>query len=86
MFFKPVQQERIHLQFCKKKKKKKKKKMPGVKRTTQNDFVYGELRRVPLQFFSSVISCWFKSLDCEQQKYVRYAYQLMLNDTENKTV
>ena len=33
-FSKHLQQERVHLQFCKK--------IVGVKRSTQNDFVYGE--------------------------------------------
>ena len=77
-FSKPVQQERTHLQFCKK--------LLGVKRVTQNDFVYGELGRVNLQnkLFVSAISYWFKILECEQQKYIRHAYQLMLNDMENK--
>lgn len=32
--------ERLHLQFCKR--------LLGVKNSTQNDFVYGELRRLPL--------------------------------------
>ena len=77
-FSKPLQQERVHLQFCKKRL--------GVKRSTQNDFVYGELGRVPLQIkiFYSVINCWFKILEVEENRYIRYAYQLMLNDIENK--
>jgi hypothetical protein len=33
--------ERVNLQFCKR--------ILGVKRTTQNDFVYGELSRTSLQ-------------------------------------
>ena len=40
-FSKPVQQERVHLQFCKK--------LLGVKRSSQNDFVYRELGRAPLK-------------------------------------
>ena len=40
-FSKPVQQESVHLQFCKQ--------MLGVKKCTQNDFVYGELGRVSMQ-------------------------------------
>ena len=47
---KPVQQERVHLQFCKK--------LLGVKMSTQNDFVYAELGRVSMQngIFYSIIS------------------------------
>ena len=40
-FSKPVQQVRVHLQFCKK--------LLGIKRSNQNAFVYGELGREPLQ-------------------------------------
>lgn len=40
-FSKPVQQERVHLQFCKK--------VIGVKKSTQNDFIYGDLGRVSIQ-------------------------------------
>ena len=40
-FSKPVQQERVHLQFFKK--------LLGVKKSTQNDFIYGELGRTAIQ-------------------------------------
>ena len=62
------------------------KKLLGVKRSTQNDFDYGELGRVPLQnkIFYSVINYWFKIPEVEENRYIRYAYQLMLNDIENK--
>ena len=36
-FFQANSIERVHLQFCKR--------LLGVKKTTQNDFVYGELGR-----------------------------------------
>ena len=77
-FSKPVQQERVHLQFCKK--------LLGVKKSTQNDFVYGELGRVTMQngIFYSIISYWFKILESEQTKYINYAYKMMLADIENK--
>ena len=63
-FSKPVQQERVHLQFCKK--------LLGIKRSSQNDFVYGELGRAPLQnkVFFSVVNFWFKILEAEENKYV----------------
>ena len=71
-------QERIHLQFCKK--------LLGVKQTTQNDFVYGKLRRVTLQvdIFQSIINYWFKILEFESAKYIKYAYDLMLSDLHRK--
>ena len=59
LFSKPVQQERVHLQFCKK--------LLGVKKSTQNDFIHGELGRVSLQtsILYSVINYWFKILESE---------------------
>ena len=77
-FSKPVQQERVHLQFCKK--------LLGIKRSSQNDFVYGELGRAQLQnnVFFSVVNFWFEILEAEENKYIKLAYQLMMNDIENK--
>ena len=76
-FSKPVQQERVHLQFCKK--------LLGIKRSSQNDFVYGELGRALLQ--NKVFFCckyfWFKILEAEENKYIKLAYQLMMNHIEN---
>ena len=73
-----VQQERIHLQFCKK--------LLGVKKSTQNDFVYGELGRVSLKndIFIMIINYWFKILESEPIKYIKYAYNLMRTSVENK--
>ena len=77
-FSKPVQQERVHLQFCKK--------LLGVKKSTQNDFIYGELGRVPLQtsILYSVINYWFKILESEQRMYIKYAYKMLVTDLENR--
>ena len=71
-------QERVHLQFCKK--------LLGIKRTTQNDFVYGELGRVTLQvnIFQSIIKYWLKIVECENTKYLKFAYEFMLSDLERK--
>ena len=68
----------MHLQFCKK--------LLGIKRSSQNDFVYGEPGRAPLQnkVFFSVVNFWFKILEAEEKKYIKLAYQLMMNDIENK--
>ena len=77
-FSKIIQQERIHMQFCKK--------FLGVKRITQNDLVYGDLGRVTLQvyIFQSIVKYWFKILECENTKYIKFAYELMLSDLRRK--
>ena len=68
--------ERVHLQFCKA--------LLGVKRTTQNDFVYGELGRLDLKHYRliSIIKYWFKILACDNTKYIKNVYSMMLNDLE----
>ena len=77
--FKPNQQERIHLQYCKK--------IVAVKKCTQDDFVYGELGRVSLQtkLYFSNINYWFKILESSETRYSRFAYEMMLEDMEKKT-
>ena len=58
----------------------------GVKKSTQNDFIFRELGRISLQtnVFCTVINYWLKILETEQTMYVRYAYQLMLSDLEKR--
>ena len=34
--------------------------------------------------FYSIIAYWFKILEAQETKYIKFAYQLMLNDIENK--
>ena len=70
--------ERVHLQFCKT--------MLGVKRTTQNDFVYGELERCDLrtQRLVSIIKYWFKILMSDDNKYIKGVYTMMLHDLDIK--
>ena len=66
--------ERVHLQFCKN--------VFGVKKTTQNDFVYGELGRntyITRRYFD-IVKCWFKILSAAENKYVKIIYNLMLRD------
>ena len=48
--------ERVHIQFCKKNL--------GVRKTTQNDFVYGELgwTNFIIKRYFIIIKYWFKSL------------------------
>ena len=74
--------ERVHLQFCKR--------LLGVKKTTQNDFVYGELGRTSCitKRYLMIIKYWFKILFSEHVKYIKVVYNMMLSDIElypNKT-
>ena len=68
--------ERVHLQFCKK--------LLGVKKTTQNDFIYDELERTSCQTkrFVRMINYWFKLLEAHETKYVKIVYNTMLQDLE----
>lgn len=56
--------ERIHLQLCK---------HLGVKIQMQNNFIYGELGRVPVRNYRLVaaIRYWFKILQCDDVKYIK---------------
>ena len=53
--------------------------------TTQNDFIYGELRRVNLQThrYYSIIKYWAKLLTTDISKYNKKIYLLLKNDCEN---
>ena len=66
--------ERVHLQFCKH--------LLGVKIQTQNNFIYGELGRLPVRNHRlfNIIHCWFKILQCDDTKYIKLTYNMMLND------
>ena len=69
--------ERVHLQFCKR--------LLGVKKTTQNDFVYGELGRTTciIKRYVSIIKYWFKILYSGNTKYIKLVYNMMLVDLES---
>ena len=56
--------EKVHLQFCKRRL--------GVMRTTQNDFVYGELGRHTFQIFRyiNIVKYWVKILHSDDNKYI----------------
>ena len=58
VFYKSPSIETVHLQFCKK--------ILGVKQSTQNDFVYGELGRIDYQSrrYLAIIKYWFKVVSC----------------------
>ena len=68
--------ERVHLQFCKK--------LLGVNKSTQNDFVYGELGRTNYisKRYAIIIKYWFKILTAPENKYIKLVYNMMLSDLE----
>ena len=85
-FAKPVAKPVLQKLQTKKKKKKKKKKLLGVKKSTQNYFIFGEIGRVSSQtsILYTAIKYWLKILETEQRRYIRYAYQLTLSDLEKR--
>ena len=58
------------------------KKLLGVKQTTQNDFIFGDLGRINYQSrrFVAIIKYWFKINSCDGTKYIKQVYEMMLND------
>ena len=74
--------ERIHTKFCKH--------LLGLKISTQNDFIYGELGRI--NYYSRRLFCcikyWLKVIKSDNRKYISITYKLLLSDMEqwpNKT-
>jgi len=53
-FVEGTQIERVHMQFCKK--------LLGVKKSTQNDFIYGEMGRLShkASIYYDIIKYWLK--------------------------
>ena len=68
--------ERVHTLYCKK--------ILNVKRTTQNDFVYGILGRKKLIInrYYRIVKYWLKLLCIENIKYTKIVYNLLLHDAE----
>ena len=68
----------MHLQFCKR--------LLGVKKSTQNDFVYGELGRTTLitKRYVSIIKYWFKIIRSSENKYINFIYKIMFSDLERR--
>ena len=67
--------ERVHLRFCKKRM--------GVKQSTQNDFIYGELGRktfVTSRYYN-IIKYWLKILCVNELKYNKLVYDLLISDS-----
>ena len=77
-FIPAVQIERVHLQFCKS--------LLGVKRSCQNDFIYGELGRLNYRTNRSFIAIkyWLKILQTKDRKYNVIIYKMLLNDIERR--
>jgi len=69
--------ENVHLQFCKK--------LLGVKKTTQNDFVYGELGRVDFKTIQhyKIIKYWIKLIQSNERKYVYIIYRMLKQDLDS---
>ena len=69
--------EVVHLQFCKR--------LLGIKQCTQNDFVYGELGRTSCQCkrFFTIIRYWLKIIFCDENKFIKHIYNMMLRDLES---
>ena len=70
--------ERVHLKFCKR--------MLGVKTSTQNDFIYGELGRMPLAKLRviNIIKYWLKIVHGMKSLHVTVCYQLGLKNLTEK--
>ena len=77
-FSQAKQIERIHMLFCKQ--------LLGVKTSTQNDFIYGELGRT--NYYARriyiIIKFWFKVLFAEDRKYISQIYRVMLRDMTDR--
>ena len=60
------------------------KKLLGVKKSTQNDFIYGGFGRISYQTkrYFIIIKYWFKILSAQNNKYIKMVYELMLRDIE----
>ena len=74
--------EKLHLKSCKK--------LLAVKQYTQNDFIYGETGRSPLQTkrYMNIIKYWLKVTLSPNHKFIKATYDLLLNDLNdfpNKT-
>ena len=72
--------ERIHTKFCKK--------ILGIKKSTQNDFVYGELGRLPMQFvrFVRIVKYWLSIVLGKKSLYVSKIYQLSISEMETSHI
>ena len=69
--------ERVHMKFCKT--------ILGVKKSTQNDFIYGELGRKSMLCNRQLViyKYWFKILESKDSKYVKKVYNMLLKDSDD---
>ena len=60
--------------------------MLGVKKSTTNDFIYGELGRMPLRQrrLICIIKYWLKIVHGQKPLYVSTCYQLSLQDIDRQ--
>ena len=58
--------------------------MLGVRLQTQNNFVYGELGRVPLinKRIICVLKYWLTILQSDDVKYIKIVYNMLVHDLE----
>ena len=70
--------EKIHLSFCKR--------ILSVKKSTQNDFIYGELGRYPLQLirYEKIIKYWLNIVTGQKSSYVCLIYRYAVNQAERR--
>ena len=68
--------EKVHLNFCKN--------ILGVKTSVQNDFVCGELHRLPMKYAKTIniLKCWLKIVHWEKSIYVNTCYSSSLKMME----
>ena len=71
--------EKVHLAFFKR--------IMGVKRSTQDDFVYGCLGRVPMliQRHYRIVKYWVQIVSGKKSLYVNYLYMASLNSIDTTT-
>jgi hypothetical protein len=69
--------ERIHLSFCKQ--------LLKVKRSTQNDFVYGILGRFPMVIirYMRIIKYWINIVTAKKHLYINNLYSVSLTEIDN---
>ena len=72
--------ERVHLHFCKR--------ILGVKRTTQNDFIYGILGRVPMSTIRQIriIKYWLRIVSGKKSQIINIVYNATLSRLNNVNV
>jgi len=70
--------ERLHVQFCKQ--------LLCVQKNTHNDFVYGDLGRMPLQNIRcyELVKFWLRILQSDNKKYIKIVYTMLYQDILNK--